>query len=157
MQASLIAIFFAGLSSVLIGFVWYSPMLFGNVFLRLSGVTPEMAQAGRKKMPLMAFFALLAAIVVAYVMSFMWPVLVYPDWIGAIEFGVWCWIGFIAPVMLGMVLWEGKPFRLYLIHSIHWLVSLIVMALILVYGTMYLGGGATYGAGTNVDSTINVE
>ena len=54
------------------------------------------------------------------------------DWIGAVELGFWCWIGFTAPTMLGMVLWEGKPVKYYAIVSGFWLVSFVAMAVVLV-------------------------
>jgi hypothetical protein len=70
--------------------------------------------------------------VAAYVMSYFgiaWDVF---DWIGAVELGFWCWLGFAAVPMLGMVLWEMKPFKQYAIISGFWLVSFIAMAVILV-------------------------
>jgi hypothetical protein len=50
---------------------------------------------------------------------------------GALQLAFWCWIGFIAPVTLGMVLWEQKPVRAYLIVAFYWLAALMAMALIL--------------------------
>ncbi len=123
----------AGIVSSIIGFLWYHPRVFGSAWMRMSNITPEMAERGKKRMPLYAFFAFLASMVVAYVMSFMAPVLVYPDWIGAIELGLWLWIGFVVPTMLGQVLWEQKPFLLYLINALYWLVSFIAMALVLLF------------------------
>jgi len=55
------------------------------------------------------------------------------DWIGAVELGIWSWIGFVAPAMLGQVLWEQKPFSLYLINAGYWLVSFIAMAIVLLF------------------------
>lgn len=99
----------------------------------MAGVTPEAAEKGKRRMPLMTVFALMASTVVAYVMSYFsiaWGVF---DWIGAIELGFWCWLGFAAPPLLGQVLWEQKSFKLYLINASFWLVAFVVMALILVF------------------------
>lgn len=49
----------------------------------------------------------------------------------AIQLGFWIWLGFIATVQLGIVLWESKPFKLFLLNTLHYLVILIVMSLIL--------------------------
>ena len=133
MLVAFLPIFVAGLVAVLIGWIWYHPSVFGSAWMRMSGITPEMAESGKKRMPLMAFFGLLAAMIVAYVMSYFalaWGVY---DWIGALELGFWCWIGFTAPPMLGMVLSEHKPVRYYLIVSLSWLVSFIAMALVLLF------------------------
>ncbi len=124
-------ILFAGVASLIIGFGWFHPKVFGATYMRLAGISPEMAERAKRRMPFMALIALLANMLIAYVMAFMLPILVYPDWIGAFELGFWCWLGFVAPTMLGMVLWEHKSFKLYLIISLHWLVAFIAMALIL--------------------------
>ena len=133
----------AGVIAVLIGWIWYHPRVFGSAWMRMSNMTPEMVERGKKRMPLMAFFGLLAAMLVAYVMSYFGIAWGVYDWIGAIELGFWCWIGFVAPAMLGMVLWEQKPFTLYLINSLYWLVALIVMAIVLVVGSQMLSGTST--------------
>lgn len=132
-EVTFLSILAAGIVSAIIGFVWYHPRVFGSAWMRMSNVTPEMVERGKRRMPLYAFLAFLASMVVAYVMSFVAPVLVYPDWIGAIELGIWLWIGFVAPTMLGQVLWEQKPFLLYLINAGYWLVSFIAMAVVLLF------------------------
>lgn len=135
MTAQLIGVVASGIAAVIVAFVWYSSALFGGYFGRVLNLTPEQQEAGKKKMPINVFIAFLSSVLIAYVMSFMMPVLVVPDWIGALELGVWCWIGFTAPPMLGMVLWEGRPFRYYLIVSGYWLVTFIVMSLIVLFTT----------------------
>lgn len=130
----------AGIASVLIGWLWYSPKVFGSAWMRMSNITPEMAERGKKRMPLVVLVALLASMLVAYVMNYFGIAWGVYDFIGGIELGFWIWIGFIAPAMLGMILWEQKPLRLYFITASYWLVSLVVMAVILVVGSQTLGG-----------------
>lgn len=133
MTVDLWPIFAAGIASVILGFIWYHPSVLGGAWMRMTSVTPEMAEKGKKRMPLMALLAFFASTVIAYVMSYFalaWGVF---DWVGAAELGFWCWAGFVAPVLLGSVLWEGKPFKLYLINAGFWLVAFIVMAEILLF------------------------
>lgn len=121
----------AGISTVILGFVWYHPKVFGTAWMRMVNMTPEMAELGKKRMPLMAVLAAISSLVAAYVMSYFalaWGVF---DWVGAIELGFWCWAGFTAPTLLSSVLWEMKPVKYYLINAGFWLVAFIVMALIL--------------------------
>jgi hypothetical protein len=132
-QVAFLPILAAGIASVLVGWIWFHPKVFGSAWMRMSNVTPEMAERGKKRMALMAFFGLLASMLIAYVMNYFGIAWGVYDWVGAIELGFWCWIGFAAPVMLGMVLWEQKPFKLYLIVSLNWLVSFVVMALVLLF------------------------
>ena len=96
-------------------------------------------------MPLYAFLALLAGMLLAWVMNYVAIAFGIYDWVGAIfELALWCWLGFVVPTMLGMVLWEQKPVKLYLINVLYWLVSFIAMALILVMGSQALGGSNSY-------------
>jgi hypothetical protein len=139
----------SGVAAVLIGWIWYHPRVFGSEWMRMSGVTPEMAERGKKRMPLMALVGLCASMLVAYVMNYFGIAWGVYDFVGAIELGFWSWIGFVAPTMLGIVLWEQKPFRLYLINTLYWLVALVVMALILTVGSQTLGAGTQYDTGTN--------
>lgn len=125
----------AGVASIVIGFVWYHPKVFGSKWMQLANIPPQAAEEGKKKMPLMAFIGFLASMLVAYVMNHFgiaWGVF---DWIGGIELAFWIWLGFMAPVMLGAVLWEGKSVKLFAINAGYWFVSLVVMALILVWGS----------------------
>lgn len=50
----------------------------------------------------------------------------------AVEAAFWLWLGFIATVTLGGVLWEGKPWKLWIFNNGYQLISLAVMAVILV-------------------------
>ena len=147
-EVSLWPILAAGIAATLLGWVWYHPKVFGTHWMRMSNITPEMAEAGKRRMPLMALVGLLAAMLVAYVMSYFGVAWGVYDFIGAIELGFWSWIGFVAPTMLGSVLWDQKPFRLYLINTLYWLVALIVMAIILVVGSQTFGGDSLYDTST---------
>lgn len=129
-EVTLLPIAIAAAVNVVLGMIWYNPKVFGTTWMTLGGIQPS--ERGKKLMPLMAFFGFLAAMIVAYVMNHFgvaWGVF---DWIGAVELGFWCWLGFCAPTMLGSVLWEGKPFKYYAITTGFWLVSFILMAIILV-------------------------
>ena len=119
---------------MVIGYIWYLPAVFGTVWMRMSNITPEMAEKGKKRMPFMAIVGLLGALLVAYVMSYVSAAWGFYTWQGALQLGFWCWAGFVAPTMLGTVLWEQKPFRLYLINVAYWLVAMLVMAQIIVFG-----------------------
>ena len=131
-EVAFIRILFAGVASLVIGFVWYHPKVFGVPWTRMTNLSPEMVERGKKRMPVMAFFGFMASMLAAYVMNYFGIAWGVYDVIGAIELGFWCWLGFVAPTMLGMVLWEQKPFALYLINALYWLVSFVAMAVVLI-------------------------
>lgn len=121
----------AGIANVVLGMTWYNPKVFGAAWMRMANITPEAAERGKKRMPVAVVVALLASMLTAYVMYHFGVAWGVYDWIGAVELASWIWIGFVAPLMLGIVLWEGKPLKLYFINVGYWLVALIVMAVIL--------------------------
>ena len=49
--------------------------------------------------------------------------------------GFFNWLGFVAPVKLGSVLYEKKSWTLYALNNAFWLVSLLVMGVILALWT----------------------
>ena len=131
-EVTFLSILGAGVAAVLIGMVWYHPIVFGSAWMRMSNITPEMAERGKKRMPLMMLIGLMAAMLAAWVMNHVGILLGVYDVVDAVVLGFWCWMGFVAPTMLGMVLWEQKPFKLYLINALYWLVAFVAMAITLV-------------------------
>lgn len=131
-EISFLPILFAGIVSAVIGFVWYHPRVFGTAWMRYSGITPETLERGKKKMPAMALIALLASILSAFVLNKFGISQGVFDVSGAIGLALISWLGFIAPVLLGTVLWEQKPLAYYLINAFYWLVALIAMSAVLV-------------------------
>lgn len=132
-SVDLLSVFSAGVVSLVIGFVWYHPSVFGGAWTRMTNLSPEAVERGKRRMPLMAFFGLLASMLVAYVMGYFGMAWAVFDVIGSIELAFWCWVGFVVPTMLGTVLWEQKSFKLYLINASYWLVSFIAMAIVLLF------------------------
>lgn len=121
----------AGLASMIVGYVWYDPHVFGSMWMRLLNVTPEMADLAKRRRSLYTVVALLASMLIAYVMNYFgiaWGVI---DIAGGAVLGFWCWVGFVVPTFVSQVLWEQKQFKLFLISASYWLVSLVVMGMIL--------------------------
>ena len=133
MEVAFFPVLAAGVVAVLLGWAWYHPSVFGTAWMRMSNVTPEMAERGKKRMPLIMLVALVASMLIAWVMNYIGILLGVYDVVGAIVLGFWCWVGFVAPTMLGMILWEQRPFRLYLINTLYWLVTFIAIALTLLF------------------------
>jgi hypothetical protein len=134
----------AGIANVLIGWIWYHPRVFGTTWMRLANVTPEMAERGKKMMPVSVIVSFLAAMLVAWAMNAIGVAFGIYDYVGAVvDLALWTWLGFVVPTTLGAVLWEQKPIKLYLINVSYWLVAIVAMAVILVIGGQ--AGGASYG------------
>ncbi|RJR14029.1 DUF1761 domain-containing protein [Candidatus Parcubacteria bacterium] len=131
-EVTFVPILIAGIAAMLLGFGWYHPRVFGGVWMRMVGITPEMAERGKKRMIPTVIAAVLASMLAAYVMNHFGAAWGVFDIIGAIELGIWTWIGFVVPTMISIVLWEQKPFKLFAINALYWLLAFIAMAIILV-------------------------
>jgi len=130
-EVSFFPILFAGITAMLIAFAWYDPRVFGSAWTRMTNLSPEAVEHGKKTMTYRAPIGLMASMLVAYVMNYFGIAWGVYDVIGAIELGFWSWAGFTLPVLLGVVLWEQKPFKLFLINAGYWLVTFIAMAIVL--------------------------
>ncbi len=131
-SVNLLAVLVATIVSFVIGWAWYSPLLFVKPWMKLRGMDFDAEMAKGMKMPygIMAV-EFVSTLVVAYFIA------EFAAWVGAVSvvgglvLGFWIWLGFYATTMLGSVLWEKVPLKLYAIGAGRWLVSLLAMAAII--------------------------
>ena len=109
--------------------VWYSPFLFGKEWMELRGVNPA-AMADMKIPAGKMLGEFVRELVVAYVLARFVVLLGVVDWKGAVNLGVWVWIGFPATLLLGSVIWDNVPWMLAAIHGGDWLMKILLMAVI---------------------------
>lgn len=122
----------AAVVGYVVGALWYSPVLFGKLWMRLSGVTMgDMEKAKQKGMAKSYVIMFIGILIMSYVLAQVLEVFgAASAWMG-IQIAFWLWLGFIATVMVGMVLWENKSWNLYILNVAHYLVVLLVMGAIL--------------------------
>lgn len=122
-------------------YLWYGP-LFGTVWARAVGQSPEQAPAGRRlAAALLGTFATLA--VMAFVLSqnigawtpANWGLPAQP---GArvsqvVSAAVFTWLGFIVPVLAHAMAWDRGGWRLFAINAGYYLCALLIAAGVLVW------------------------
>jgi len=133
-----LAVLASAVSAMVVGFLWYGP-LFGKAWSKMMGwgeMTPEQLKEKQKKAMPMYAISFVGSLVMAFVLS---HALVFGNTYlgtsgisGGLMGAFWNWLGFIVPVTMGVVLWEGKPLKLWLINASYYLVVLAVMSAILV-------------------------
>ena len=127
-----LAVLVAAVASMVIGMAWYSPFLFGKMWMQLSGITEaKIKEAKKKGMAQSYVMAFVGSLVMSYVLAHFVQYAGATDVMGGLMAGFWAWLGFIATVLLGSVLWEGKPVKLYVLNIAEYLVALLVMGAIL--------------------------
>ena len=127
---SLIAVLIASILGFGLAALWYSPKLFGKQWTAALGVSPEGLQ--EEFSPARTYGTrFVTTLVAAYILA---RILVHTDTttlVAGIETGFLIWLGFVATFALDAVLFEKRPFKLYLINSGYYLVSLMLMGALL--------------------------
>lgn len=123
-----LAVIVVAVGKLILGAVWYSPMLFRQRWLAHAGIGSERMREG---MPRNMAIDLIANIIMAFV-------LVHAvHYAGATSIamggavGVLNWLGFVAAGSIAEVTWAKRPFGYWLINNAYAAVSLIVMGAIL--------------------------
>ena len=123
-----VAIVVAAIAQFVIGWIWYGP-LFGKTWMSMMGMSQQsMSREGMGKTMVLTF---IGSLVTAAVLSML------VGWMGAktlgagIAAGFWAWLGFVATVTLGGVLFAKMSWNLYILNNAYQLVSLVVMGAIL--------------------------
>ena len=126
------ALLAAIVANMVLGFLWYGP-LFGKTWMRLSGMNPESAKpAGMgKTYALMTLGTIIMTFVLLHSLVFASTYTHTTGISAGLMVGFWSWLGFIAPVTLGSVLWEQKSWKLWVLNNAYYLVVLMIMGIIL--------------------------
>lgn len=126
-----LAVLVAAVASFVIGMIWYSPALFGKAWMKAGGMTEKSMKAHKKNMGMKVFVSIVASLIMASVLAHFIKYLTATTFAEGMQTGFWLWLGFIATISLGSVLWENKSVKFYLINAGFRLVELLVMGGIL--------------------------
>lgn len=128
-----LAVVVAAIVNFVLGWLWYGP-LFSKPWAIMSGVSmdkkPEAGMMARS-MIVMFIGSLLMAWILAHALVFGNAYLGARGVSSGLMVGFFNWLGFIAPVTIGVVLWENKPLKLWFINAGYYLVGLCLMGVIL--------------------------
>ena len=116
----------AAVVSFLAGWLWYSPKLFGNVWMKELGYTKESMGRNKKKMMQTMVATLIGEILKAFFLLFLSVGLGLNQFFLAFII----WIGFVIPVLLAFSLYEKRSWKLFYISAGYQFVSLLLMGLI---------------------------
>lgn len=130
-QVNTLAVVLAGLSSMVVGTLWYGP-LFGKPWQKMLKLDNKKS---KKEMPVVMGSTVVLSLVMAYVLA-------HVSFISSGFFGTsfesaclttafWLWLGMIVPAILTGGLFEQRRKKLMFLNIGNQLVTLLVMALII--------------------------
>lgn len=126
------AVIVATLVHFILGGLWYSPLLFGNKFLKIVNWSPEkLAEVENQSHVKELALAFVTSVVLVYILAhFVQYTKAKTAWAG-METAFWLWLGFIVTTQLATVLFEQRPLGLYLINIGYQLVGCALAGVIL--------------------------
>lgn len=125
-----LSVFVTAFAAFMLGWLWYSPILFGNAWMKLMKISKKQQEKGKKDMMKGMWKVMLGGFFVTLVLVFMLDL--FLNFLNVVTFsqgmllGFLLWAGFLATTMFNTVLYEGKPFKMYLINAGHYLVVLVL-------------------------------
>lgn len=135
-EVNYVAVLLAAVASFVVGFLWYSPLLFGNVWMKLRGTTKASMKKGQKNMGILYTLSFVVGILMAYVLSHVMTLSMnyfgYPKLNTGLTSAFWMWTGFVMPVQITSTIFsDKKSWPLWAIDTGYQLASLLVMGLVL--------------------------
>ena len=125
----LLPIAIAALATMPVGFLWYSPLLFGKPWMHLSKIHHTQMKKGPGVFPFIV--ALFSSFVVAAMMSVLIHVLIIGTLQGAWKLGLLLWFTFDFLPSWMRHLFDKRPAELILINSGHMAANILVIAWVL--------------------------
>jgi len=134
MGVNLWSVLAAAVSSLILGFLWYSPLLFAKPWTLAMGYDPndkakmEEMRKGAGKLYGITF---IASLISAFVLGKIIEITTVNSVPYGMKIGFAVWLGFVTTVQLTSTLFKKRPIKLYLIDTGYQLVCYLVMGAIL--------------------------
>jgi len=124
----------AAIATMVVGFLWYSPLLFARPWMVLMGYDPEdkaKLEEMRKGAGKSYGISFVASLVSAFVLGKIIAVTTVNSALYGMKVGFAVWLGFVTTVQLTDMLFSRRPAKLYLINTGYQLVCYLAMGTIL--------------------------
>ena len=134
-QVNYLAVFLAAVASMIVGFLWYSPMIVGKPWMKLMGYTAEGLKKEQKKMGTLYGISFVVALITAYVLSHVMTMsqttLGYDRFMAGLSSAFFMWLGFVMPVQLTDQIFGAKKWMLFAINTGYQLIALLAMGVVI--------------------------
>jgi hypothetical protein len=131
MQINFLAVVVSAVATFIIGALWYSPILFGKLWMKAHAYTEEKLKEMQKGVMRAYAVSFVCYLVMAAVLSGLMGLTNTATATGGMWIGFLCWLGFAATIGLTANMFSEKSLSTYLIDVGYQLVYLLVMGAIL--------------------------
>ncbi len=134
MGVNLWSVLVAAVATMILGFLWYSPLLFAKPWTLAMGYDPndkakmEEMRKGAGKLYGITF---VASLISAFVLAKIIDITTVNSTLYGMKIGFAVWLGFVTTVQLTSTLFKKRPIKLYWIDTGYQLVCYLVMGAIL--------------------------
>jgi len=128
MHVNLVAVLVSAIAGMVVGGIWYSPLLFAKPWMKLAGRKDMKPGEGAVAGYITAF---VGTLIMAYVLAhFIGYVSATTIWSGAVT-GLWVWLGFTGTAFLTTYTFANRSKKLWAIDAFQYLAIFVVMGMIL--------------------------
>ena len=134
MGVNLWSVLAAAVSSMILGFLWYSPLLFAKPWTLAMGYDPNdkaKMDEMRKGAGKLYGITFVASLISAFVLAKIIDVTTVNSALYGMKIGFAVWLGFVTTVQLTSTLFKKRPIKLYWIDTGYQLVCYLAMGAIL--------------------------
>jgi hypothetical protein len=111
MEINYLAVVACTLLAMVLGALWYSPLLFGKAWMRINKMNPaDMGGKAQMQKEMAVIYGL--QIVLAFLQTYILAHFVrgWSD-VSGIEAALWIWLGFVIPTLAGSVMWTMEKWQ----------------------------------------------
>jgi hypothetical protein len=130
-QVNWLAIMLATASTLVIGSVWYTPKVFGNLWMKLAKINPSKSANATMAISLSVAASFITAFVLAHAIFLSNSFFQNSFLQDALSTGFWLWLGLTATRVFVHDLFENRPKMLTLLTVGHEFATIMIMALII--------------------------
>lgn len=127
----LLPVIVCGIVYMILGMIWYSPMLFGSLWVKLTG--KKMEEMDKSNLGTMYGSSFVASMIMAWIIGIMLNALGITTLAMSLQFGFMAWLGFSFVSTYIQNMYQGKPLHLTVVDSGYFLVSILLMCMVFYY------------------------
>lgn len=130
-EINILSVFGAAIINMVVGFVWYSPSVFGRQWVALIGRSQKDCEDMKKNAYKTYMLSFLGGLIMSYALSIFNYYAQATNIFEGLKTGFWLWLGFVAVVIFNSYLFTRKPVKLCLIDAGYYFLSILSMSVFL--------------------------